>query len=153
VVKVGADLLVGAVQVVEDGVRAVEALAGEALLPEEGAVRAAGGDVVLGRDLAELHAVDHGVGLTDGEGLRPAVAERLQGEGNEGGRHATDILHRPVSAARGHPGVGDAWGVAGQGNCLRSPSGCGSNQAQFMMSGVDPAVLLLPLDTHESRKA
>jgi hypothetical protein len=57
-VHVDAHLLVGAVAVVEDRVRAVEALTGEALLPEEPPVLPVRGDVVLRGDVALLHAVD-----------------------------------------------------------------------------------------------
>jgi len=70
VVNVGGGLLVGAVPVVEDRVRAVEALAREAFLPEEGAVGAAGDDVVLGGQLAQVHAVDHGGHVIAGAGRR-----------------------------------------------------------------------------------
>ena len=47
-------------QVIEDRVRAVEAVAREALLVAELAARSAQLRVVLARHLAELHAIDHG---------------------------------------------------------------------------------------------
>src|SRR4029078_327722 len=59
-------------QVVEDGVRAVEAVAGEALLVAELTLGAAQLGVVLARDAAELHAVEH-----QASSSAPAAAEVL----------------------------------------------------------------------------
>src|SRR5262245_32173016 len=52
-------LLVRSLLVIDDRVRPFEAVAREALLPPKPSVRAAESDVMLGRDLAYLHAVEH----------------------------------------------------------------------------------------------